>query len=72
MDKLTAEICKQNPKISIPCGNSKCKRKNTLKSQDVFSGKISEFKCKYCGEVSKIVLDSKVPDQLEKSGITLR
>lgn len=75
MDKYIEVFCRQNPKFSIPCGNSDCKKEHIFKSKDVFEDKIYKFECKFCGETTKIDTTKFVKDfisQLKKLGITVK
>lgn len=75
MDKYIEVFCKQNPKISFPCGNPKCKKEHTFKTKDVFKGKTFEFECASCGMSTEVETAKFVKDfvaQLKKLGITVK
>lgn len=40
MDKFTENICKQNPKMTLICGNTECNHKFVVKSLDVCKQKV--------------------------------
>ena len=54
MDKYIEVLCKQNPKISFPCGNPDCKKEHTFKSKDVFKNKTYQFVCENCGKTTEV------------------
>lgn len=75
MDKYVEFFCKQNPKISFPCGNPDCKKEHTFKSKDVFKNKTYTFKCASCGYTTKLDTTKFVKDfaaQLKKMGVTVK
>lgn len=75
MDKYIEVLCKQNPKMSFPCGNPECKKEHTFKSKDVFKNKIYKFECQYCGVTTELDTTKFVKDfvvQLKKMGVTVK
>lgn len=52
MDKYMEVLCSQNPKIDLECQNSKCKKKITIKSIELFKHKEFIYKCPKCGITS--------------------
>lgn len=54
MDKYMNIFCKQNPRITLPCGNPNCKKEHTFKSADVLKHKLYRFECSYCGTSTEI------------------
>lgn len=75
MDKYIEVLCKQNPKISFPCGNPECKKEHTFNSKDVFKKKIYEFKCTSCGKITELDTSEFVKNfvsTLKKMGITVK
>ena len=75
MDKYIEVLCKQNPKISFPCGNPDCKKEHTFKSKDVFKNKTYQFVCENCGKTTEVDTTKFVKDfvfQLKKLGVTVK
>lgn len=75
MDKYIEVFCKQNPKISFPCGNPDCKKEHTFKTKDVFKNKTYKFECSTCGNTTDVDTTKFVKDfvtQLKKLGITVK
>lgn len=75
MNKYIEVFCKQNPKISFPCGNPKCKKEHTFKTKDVFKCKLYEFTCSACSMSTEIDTTKFIKDfekQMKKLGITVK
>lgn len=75
MDKYTEIFCKQNPKISLSCGNPICKRKHTFKTKDVFKSKKYSFRCVSCGNTTEVDTSKFTKDltiQLKELGVTVK
>ena len=74
MDKYIEVLCKQNPKISFPCGNPDCKKEHTFKSKDVFKNKTYQFVRRNCAKTTEPDTTKLVTDflpQLKKIRITV-
>lgn len=75
MDKYIEALCKQNPEITLHCGNPQCKKEYKFKSKDVFKKSDYNFTCKVCGKDTKYDTTKFVKDfvtQLKKMGITVK
>lgn len=75
MDKHIEVFCKQNPKISFPCGNPDCKKEHTFNTKGVFKNKTYKFVCSSCGNNTEVDTSKFVKDfvsQLKKLGITVK
>lgn len=75
MDKYVELLCKQNPRMTLNCGNPDCTHKFSVDSKDVFKNKEYSFICPQCNksttyDTSKFADDFK--KQLKKSGISLK
>lgn len=74
MDKYVELLCKQNPKMSLKCGNPDCDHKSSVDSKDVFKNKEYNLLCPECNktttyDTSKFSDDFK--KQLKTLGISL-
>ena len=75
MDKYIEVFCKQNPEITFPYGNPKCKKEHTFKTKEVFKKKTYKFECSSCGTNTEVDTSKFVKDfvsQLKKLGITVK
>ena len=75
MDKFTENICKQNPKMTLICGNKECNHKFVVKSLDVCKQKVYSRVCEKCGmstryDTSKMFDD--VIKQLKSMGVKIK
>lgn len=74
MDKYVELLCKQNPEMTLKCGNPECSKEFRTKSKDVFQSKEFKHTCDSCGK-STTYDSTKFADnfkqQLKKLGITL-
>ncbi len=50
MNKYIEEFCKQNPNITLECGNPKCKHKFNVKTKEFLKVRSFPHKCDKCGE----------------------
>lgn len=75
MDKWIEIICKQNPKMTLICGNKECNQKFVVKSLDVCKRKVYSHVCEKCGmstgyDTSKMFDDA--IKQLKAMGVKLK
>lgn len=75
MDKWIEIICKQNPKMTLICGNKECNQKFVVKSLDVCKLKVYSHVCEKCGmstgyDTSKMFDDA--IKQLKAMGVKLK
>lgn len=75
MDKFLEIICKQNPQITLSCGNEKCGTKFTEKTIDVCKAKEYKHICDKCGETTTYYADKMFDNaikQLKAMGVTAK
>ena len=75
MDKWIEIICKQNPKMTLICGNKECNQKFVVKSLDVCKRKVYSRVCEKCGmstryDTSKL-FDDEIK-QLKSMGVKIK
>ena len=75
MDKFLDVICKQNPKITLSCGNDTCGAEFTEKTIDVCKAKEYKHTCDKCGAETIYYADKmfdKAIKQLKAMGVTVK
>ena len=75
MDKYIQVFCKQNPKMTLPCGNPSCKEKHTFNSKDVLKTKTYKFTCPKCGKdttIDSTKFTEQFVKQLKAMGVTVK
>lgn len=75
MDKYIQVFCKQNPEMTLPCGNPECKEKHTFASKDVLETETYQFTCEKCGKVTTIdstKFTEQFVKQLKAMGVTVK
>lgn len=75
MDKYAEVICKQNPKMTLECGNKDCRQKFDVKTMDLC--KVKEYKhlCEKCGDTTTYSAEDMFADlikQFKALGITVK
>lgn len=74
MDKYIQILCRQNPNMTLPCGNPECKTKHTFHTKDVLKDKTYEFTYTHCGKKTTVDTSNfteKFIQQLKAMGVTV-